>query len=54
MGVITWIREADRNIFSINDIVFWKAPYHDNYSENRAYELFVENLEYLQELNKKK
>lgn len=53
MGVITWIKEANRNIFSINDIVSWKAPYHDSYSENRAYELFVVNIEYLQELNKK-
>lgn len=53
MGVITWIKEPDRNIFSINDIVSWKAPYHDHYSEPRAYELFVDNLAYLQELKNK-
>jgi hypothetical protein len=49
LGIITWIKEKDKNIFSINDITLWKAPHHYGYSETRASEIYRINLKYLRE-----
>ena len=50
LGIITWVKENNTNIFSINDITEWKAPHHYGYSETRATEIYGLNLRYLYEV----
>lgn len=44
MRVIHW--EKDFNEFKLEDIKFWKAPYHSLYDDDRSQELFHLNLKH--------
>ncbi|MCY7861086.1 replication protein [Bacillus haynesii] len=44
LNVILW--DKDSKEFSINDPKYWEVPFHNNYSDKRYQQMFIENLDH--------